>query len=904
MTDCLNNSLINATVLLLEEDSTMIEFTQSELDGTFAFTKIPYGNYIVKVTYVGYIPQSIPIDADKKDIDLGRVVLNEISVELMEVVVKAARAPLKMRGDTLEFDITQFKVPENSTLEDLIRRLPGMEVEQGGGIKMDGKDVTSVKVEGKSFFGNNPTVATKNLPAQGVSSVQVYDKKTDDQVATGNTTPTNEKEMNVVLKDDFKNIVFGKGTVGGGNIDRFEGKFSFNKFTPEHQFSVIGVGNNTGRNGLGWDDREDFFGNQAYSDFESLKYGFNSLGGMRIIYFSDENDLNLEGKISELFNSSGSGGLPRNATGGANYNYDREKIKLGARYLFNYRGNELNSFSSVNRFLPGNITNFDTTTSNNINTGNVHRIEAAFTGEIDSFNTLKVNADFGMLASQNNSNRLGLAFRNGDELISSSSISSDRNNDGMLGRGSIVYNKTFRKKSRFLGINSSYAASTLAENTGNLSQIDFENTDDTYLNQSFDNDARKKQIMANLMYNEPLGKKYFFSVFHNFDHTSQTGDVLVEDIFENERSVNEQLTRNYDTRVMTNFSGASLRYSSEGLNIAAGYGYQFTDLYGDFNIVNKKVVVDTTFKLPSLVGNINYQISRNGSVGVNFSRSVTPPQISQLIPIVNNANPLYIRVGNPNLEPETTNSVSGNIWLSKPLSGMRFSLWGDYQLRQNAVTQSEEVSENFVTTTTPINYKSRTGLTVSGNLGFPIVKNKVTSSARLYVNQSGLYRLVNAVENFTKTFSVNPGLNVNITPSQNFYMYLNGGVRMSNTKYDISSAQNQKIITQNYSATLNFQIVKTLFFNSNYSHAFYRNDRTGQNNSIPIINASIYKQFLPGNKAEIRLAVYDILNKNTNYNLFAGNNIVSENETQTLARYFMVMFSYNLKGLNSGINNN
>jgi hypothetical protein len=442
ITDSLGNNLINASILLLEEDSTMIEFTQSNVEGTFSFNKIPYGYYLVKVTYVGYIPQTLPVNLDKKEITLGRIILNEINVQLMEVVVKAAKAPLKMRGDTIEFDVTQFKVPQNSSLEDLLKRLPGMEVEQGGALKMDGKDVTSVKVDGKNFFGNNPTMATKNLPADGVSTVQVYDRKSDEQKATGNTTPSNEKEMNVVLKDDFKNITFGKGSVGLGDLDRMEGKLSINKFTPLHQYSFIGVGNNTGRNGLGWDDREDFFGAQAYN-FQELKYGFN--GGMRFFSFYEEDDINLDNKISELFWNNNNSGLPRNGLAGLNYNYEGEKLKAGARYVFNHKGNDMQSFRSVNRFLPGNITNFDTTTSNTITRGNVHKIESNFSLDIDSFNNIKVYLDYSNLISDRNFESKGNSFRNVSDLISTSDINNIRDNSGDLGRGTILYNKTFRK---------------------------------------------------------------------------------------------------------------------------------------------------------------------------------------------------------------------------------------------------------------------------------------------------------------------------------------------------------------------------------------------------------------------------------------------------------------------------
>ncbi|HMP29799.1 MAG TPA: outer membrane beta-barrel protein, partial [Saprospiraceae bacterium] len=606
------------------------------------------------------------------------------------------------------------------------------------------------------------------------------DKKTDEQQATNSTIPSNEKEMNVVLKDDYKNITFGKGTVGAGNLDRLEGKLSINKFTPLHQISFIGVGNNTGRNGLGWEDREDFFGAQAFN-YEELKYGFNT--NFRFITYYEEDDINLDNKISELFWNNNNQGFPRNGLTGLNYNYETDKVKAGTRYVFNHKGNDMESFRSVNRFLPGNITNFDTTASATSTRGNVHKIEGNFSVKLDSFNNIKVYFDYGNLGSDRNFSSNGSSFRNVTDLISTSNISNSRNNNGSLSRGTLIYNKTFRKKSRYFGINSIYAVSDFTENTLNNSQINFTNIPIEDINQSFANEANKTQLQANATFSEPLSKKVFLNVFHNFDKTNQEGDVLVKDKIENRESTNTFLTRSYTTNVTYNFTGSSLRYSHAGLNLTAGFGYQVTDLYGEFlGLSNNNGLVDTTFRNPLYFGNIYYEITRNSSVSTSFTRSINTPRISQLTPVINNANPLYIREGNPSLQPEVNNSVFGNIWVSKPLSGLRFSIWSNLSLLENAITQEEIVTESLITTTRPINYKNSRNFNINPSISFPIIKNKVRASFNFNINESQSYRLVNATENRTQTFGFGPNATLNITPSQKFTLYLNSRIMRANTQ--------------------------------------------------------------------------------------------------------------------------
>ena len=900
VSDTTGYGLILASVMIMDEDSTLVDFTQTDDLGKYRFTKVPYGEYLLKVTYLGFIPKTIPLKVDKKETDVEDISIQEINTQLMEVVVKAARAPLKMKGDTIEFDISQFKVPQNSTLEDLVRRLPGMEVGEGGRVTMDGKDVTSVKVDGKNFFGNNPTMATKNLPADAVSSVQVYDRKTDEQLAT-NAAPTNEKEMNVVLKEDFKNLTFGKGVVGAGNMDRLEGKLSLNRFAQKHQYSLLANGNNTGRNGLGWEDSQDFFGSQAYT-FQEFKYGFG--GGMRFFNFTgDGDDLNLDGKIQELFWGNNNRGFPTNGMVGLNYNYETDKVRASTRYIFNHRGNEIESFRSVNRFLPNNVTNFDTTTSVTNTGGNVHRLESMISVDLDSFNTVSAYFDFSNLSSDREFQSDGQSFINLSDLISSSDINNDRSTSGHMTRGTLVYSKKFRKKARFFAINSIYGQSKLSENTLNNSFLSFSSGNIEDLNQTFLNDANKSEFQINATFTEPIGSRLFFNVFHNYDNIHQVGDINVKDRVGNQETVNTLLTRNYTTNVRYNFSGASMRYSYEGLNISLGYGYQFTDLMGDFEgLIDNSGSVNNSFANGRIFADLYYQFTRTSSMSASYSRGVNNPRISQITPIINNVNPLFIIEGNPNLQPEVDNSIYGNIWISKPASGFRLSLWSNVSFKENAITQEEVVTESLITTTRPINYKNAFSINFSPNVSFAMLKNKLRASVRLGVNNESAYRLVNRAENKTVTTGFNPSTNLNFTVSDNFTLLFNYSYSQSNTSYSINKSQDQRIVNQNMGSTASIKLLKNTYFNGSYTHRFFKNDRFGQNTNIPIINMSLARQFLKNNQAEIRISAYDLLDKNRNFSLSANNNIVSQNNTLALARYFMMQFSYNIKGMKSALN--
>ncbi len=902
VTDTLGEPLIASTILLLEkQDSTMVEFTKSELSGEFIFRNIAPGNYLVKTTYIGYIPTTVDASAhDGKNINLGNIEMSELAEELMTVVIKAAKAPIKMRGDTIEYDATTFQVPEGSTVEDLLKRLPGIEVESDGSILADGKSVNKVTVDGKSFFGSSPQAATKNLPAEGIGKVQVFDTKSEQEEITGATSESTEKTMNLELKEEFKKGAFGKVIASVGTINRKELKGNFNKFNKKIQFSLVGVGNNTGRNGLSWDDYQDFMGAQAWNWGNNTDYGFGG-GGFRTFSFGGSSS-GIESSIrSVFFNRGGTQGFPENYNGGLNFNYDHNDNKLSAVYYYNQAGVAKDGSSSRERFFQ----NF-TTKEDAINIGDdisySHRAEVELSKEIDSLHFVK----FSFNGAQINENKFSQEFTTlseDGELRSTADVTNDINTQGVLGEGLLLLRKKFKKKGRSLGLNTSILYTELDEDWSQESSTTFVNEASSLdslslISQTNNNIRDKVQFKANALYVEPLSKKFFWQTFYNHSNRQETGDRVVNDMFQNELQLNEDLSRIYDNSIILNRVGSSIRYSHNGVNLSVGLAYQNFDLVGDFQGAEGSSVLGSVDKqFTNWVPNfsLNFEPFSNSYAGINFSRNAQEPRIEDLQPVVNNLNPQYIIVGNSALTPEISNDYEANLSKSYPLSGTRFNFRISYSSYDNQFSTNEEVDQFLVTTVQPINVDGGTNFEVNSGLSFPIVKNKLTTRLRLRVSDDNRVSFVNSVENNTRTISYSPYIRFNITPLDDIGIYLTANLNFRDTRYDINVSQNQKIRNESYSVEFSAKTIWDLLFSANLNYDRYNNDRFDLQRDIPVLDLSVSKPFLKKNRMEARLSLFDVFNQNVGFTSI--DNFRSEN--RILGQYLLFSLTYNIRGVKS-----
>lgn len=351
--DTMGEPITGATVMLLYPvDTTLANFTQSNSEGQFVFSNIKNTSYLLKVTYLSHLPLHMALtESTAIEFDMGDIELQPISQELMEVVIRTAKAPLRIRGDTIEYDASTFKVPPGSTVEDLLRRLPGVEVDASGNIRAQGEDVKRLYVDGKTFFGDDPKAATKNLGAETISKVQVYDGQSEQARLTGVDDGKVEKTMNLELKDEFKKGSFGKVTGAVGTEARWAARASYNRFNEKQQLSFIGYANNINETGVNWDDYGEFKGQSTFSGNEDVDFGFG--GGGRQYYFMSGDD-----GVMDYFDGRG---FTKNAGGGVNYNFDHLKTKFNTSYFYNQSALDLDETTRRETFFADNsIVNTDT----------------------------------------------------------------------------------------------------------------------------------------------------------------------------------------------------------------------------------------------------------------------------------------------------------------------------------------------------------------------------------------------------------------------------------------------------------------------------------------------------------------------------------------------------------------
>lgn len=908
ITDTLNDPLVAATVMLMDKDSILIEYTQTDLKGAFEFKSIRDKSCLIKTSYLGYFPLTVSVVYDNKNVvNLGTLRMTEIARELMEVVIKEARAPLRLKGDTVEYDASQFKVPQGATLEELLRRLPGLEVSQDGSIQADGKGVSKLTVDGKTFFSEDPKFAIKNLPAEGVSKVQVFDKKNEEALLTGKSTASEEKTMNIELKEEFKKGGFGKVTAGGGTENRGELKGNYNKFDSKNQISLVGVANNTGRNGLSWDDYQDFMGSNSWNRNDDLDYGF---GGGFVRYFGGSGS-GLESKISDAFWSGNNGGFPTNILGGVNYNYDHKKNKFAGRYFFQNTGNVKETFADSRSFLSDFFLDNNRKDEHEKSSIN-HRAETMYQYDIDSFLTAVVTADLAVVNSENFQNGDNIIKRNGINTTSSSTFDNSSELSGRLLNTSLLLRKKFRKAGRAIGLNASYLKTDVSDYqkrfSDNLFYNDLGVNDSTLVLRQFNSDTLDKTVIkANAMFSEPLSKKLFLKVFYNLSSRSETGNRYVDDLDEDILLNNNNLSRLYENDIISQRAGSMLILSHKGLNFTAGGAFQSFDLKGSYQSPDPSLFmgnVNNKFNLWLPYAEFNGSITRNTWINMDYGIAAQEPSIENLLPVVDFSNPLYITQGNPDLVPSLNHRLG--VWFnhSWPADAIRVNFNTSYSYYEDQIIMKQEIDENLVTRSQPINYTGGTQIWSNVGVSFPVIRNKF--KVRTSISRSGgkSFAFVNDILNNTNTIRWSPGLYIDITPSEKTAIYLSTNLAYSKTTYDINASQNQNIINQNYNVDFNTNFAKGWFWNSSLRYSLFKNERFGIDQNIPIINLSIYKQILKGNRGEIRLSLYDALNKNVQITQSTSVSRVLDSRSPSLARYAMLSFSYNLKGMKSTVARN
>ncbi|MDH4058923.1 MAG: carboxypeptidase-like regulatory domain-containing protein, partial [Cyclobacteriaceae bacterium] len=390
--------LQSATVILLNPaDSSLVNFGATNNTGNFEIKNVKHGEYLLKVTFVGNKTFSFTISPapDQTVVDIGIGKMEEANTELDEVVVMAEKAPVQIKGDTIEFNAASFKTKQNDNVEELLKKLPGVEVENDGSIKAQGEQVRRVTVDGREFFGRDPKLATRNLPADAVDKVQVFDKKSDQAEFTGIDDGQRDKTINLELKEEKRNGVFGNVMGGVGTDERLAGKASLNRFKKGQQLSFIGMGNNVNEQGFSIDDYLNYSG------------GLNSSGGggIRIQIGGDNSNsipLNVGGRQN---------GLMTNYAAGLNFSdVFNKKTELTSSYFFNHIDHNLDKTTDRISYYPDRPDLYYNENSSQQNSNSSHRLNLILDHRIDSVNSIKLTLNFSYNDMEVDSQSEGINF--------------------------------------------------------------------------------------------------------------------------------------------------------------------------------------------------------------------------------------------------------------------------------------------------------------------------------------------------------------------------------------------------------------------------------------------------------------------------------------------------------------
>ncbi|WP_343521931.1 outer membrane beta-barrel protein [Pedobacter sp.] len=880
-------NLANSSILLINnKDSILVKDVRAKANGEFELSGLKKGTYTLVITYpkmADYI-RDIQL-SDSSRFNLGKIPMDSKATLLNEVVIKAQKQAISMKGDTITYQADSFAVKPHANLQDLLRRLPGIEVDKDGAIKAGGKDVNTLLVDGEEFFGDDPLLAQKYLKANAVSEVQVYDKKTKTEELSGiKEGESKEKVMNIKLKENAKNGYLSTLDANSDlkhykNMGGMAGIYK-NKL----KAAVFGSNSNTNQDSKASAAMSKLKGN----DYDIIEVGDDG-STMMISYGSrDEDDF------------SPSNGLPDVTGYGAHFSNKWNENKVGLK--LNYKGSDRNILdrtTSKNQSLLPDGTNFFSASSANSETRNTGQsLKGSVDIKLDSLSTLKIS--FAGSKRKNSSQYISTNETKNDAgiFVNNSDQTNDSNGNNDLFNGNINYAKKFVKKGRTLSIDlqpETKNSTSLGNSLSITHYYDASGAINRTVNQDFlnDNSGSENSLGARIAYTEPLGKQLSLQTAYSFKTVNSNSHKLVFDKSLNNRRI-DSLSNNFDFNNFSNIGKVVLQYRAKKFTLSGGA--EATETTFELNDLDRNNKFNRNYLNWAPQSNLNYKLGKNTSASLSYSGYTRQPSLDQLQPIRQINNPLYEIKGNPNLKPSFNNSFSFNFNTYQQKSQMYAYIYGGYSFTKNAVVSSRMVDEVNKTTSSYINLNGNNNF--YGGVSF----NKGFSKIHFNAGLNASFNHSNSVSILNNKLNENVNNSINIRPRFSYYddkvqIQYNPSVTFSNSHSSIGSINNGRNFSHNHEISGNIELPYNTEFNTTISLSYQpANASFSTPVNIALWNAYLSKKMLKAQELELKIAISDILAQKIGYNRYVGGNNISEYTNSFIPRYVLIGITYNLTG--------
>lgn len=907
--------LSGASVRLMRDnaDSTFVAATSAGRDGSFRLGGVARGKYLVSFSFLGYETLTRRVTMADKNIDMGRVTMAESSILLQETTVVGVKTEIVVKEDTIEYNADSYRTQPNAVVEDLLKRLPGVEVDSEGKITANGKEITKILVDGEEFFSDDPKVATKNLPVNIVDKLQVIDRKSDLARLTGVDDGEDETVINLTVKKGMKNGWFGNATAGYGTDDRYSGNFMVNYFKDKNQFSILGSANNT--NEMGFTDR----------------------GASRFTRFGGRNGISTTQSIGVNF-----------AVG------TEEKLRVGGDVFYSHSDRDSRNSSNRQYLFPDSTSYYDEAGSSR---DRGHNISGNFRlkWEIDSFSTFEFRPRFSVSFSDSESADSS-ATRAGDAARSLVNRSlSNKLNDGtnyeMSGR--LVFNHKFRShpgRSYSASLNYQFSdtkedGSTYTDNTYFLVPDENETIDQIYDNHQWSN-----SIQGRLTWTEPLGNvknARFLTFSYNGQYRFNNADKYVYDLVEatsaattansalmsmlRDPAFKRRVVEEYGSLAWTNPTmlrqivedelqpelneEQSNRFRNNYFNQSLQVG--FKQVRDNYNLDVGAMVNASMSSSEDLINpdrniatrwvwnvapyaRIRFKMSQSRSLSFDYRARTTQPSLTQLQPVADVSNPLRIVVGNPDLAPTFTQRVN-----------LRYSDFDQDRQRSIMAMANVQFANNSIISTT--DYDSQTGgqVTTYENVNGVWSGNLMGMISMPFRNKSWYFSSMGAVR-YSNTVGYNNGL---YNRSGSLSVNLSPGIRFNTDAVQLELRPNYNVqITHNTVQSQNDRTIHSyggmfngayytpfgLVLNTDLTYSGTQGYSQGYDSDQWLWNVSLSYQFLKNKAATITAKVYDLLHQKQNISRTINASYIEDSEYNSVTRYVMLSFTYRFTTFGSG----
>ena len=895
--DALNKlPLPDATVTVLaKDDSTAIGFAVASKTGAFEIKNIPAGQFIFTLSFTGYSPftKNIEISASLSVINLDTVMMQTDTNMLAGVVITAP--PITVKQDTVEFRAGSFKTLPNATAEDLLKKLPGVEVDKEGNVTAQGEPITKIYVDGKEFFSNDPKLATKNLTADLIESVQVFDDMSDQAKFTRIDDGSRTRTINIKLKKDRKKGIFGRMNAGVGTSDRYEASGSFNMFKDRTQLSILGGANNVNRQGY------------SFNDLISSMGGASGFQG------------NRGGNRGGPGGSAGNGNTNSWSTGVNFRDQWGRKLEVSGNYFVAKSTNINNSRSTRQSVQTDDSVSISDEISYRKNTNLNHRIGLRLEYEIDSMNSILLTPNISIQQSESESLDSLITQARSSKFdytaIRGSALRSNER-DGLSLSNNLLFRHRFHKPGRTLTIGWTTTLNESDAEGFNQSPYRFYNPDGT--EDRFDNRRQRNDQQAKSFNNtistsltEMMDKDKILELNYAFTTNKSISDRDTYDyneLTEKFDSINKPQTNYFENVFESSRLGTNFRVKKQKYDFQVGGAVQFATLE---NLSNRATTGKDSMMKQSYTNffpnaSFNYNLGSRKTIRFSYRGNTRAPSISQLQDVLDVSNPLIIRTGNPNLKQEFDN----NVRLSFNTMNLRNFMYFNFNLSgtavSNRIVNSIDSLENAVQLIKPENVNGAFNLNFSGTVGIPLKKVTTGRRSPLNVNLTTTIGYNREVSKLYKAINTNhirrigERINFNYTIQNKLEFSANAAFNYNDARYSVREDLNYKYFNQNYSMDVTYTFFKNFMLNSDFDYFINTGRADGFNQSVPIWNASFSWLFFKKRNGEIRLRVIDILSQNKNIDRNVGENYIEDTYTEVLQRYFLISFMYNFNKFTGG----